>query len=141
MYEFNYCNGFKMLSLFSKTFFIHWKRYLIDLGPWIYTLPDLILKLMYVNSVRYVTWYIKVINIRLFENRYRLILGTSCIFRFWLRAIQLIRNTQGGGGQECHQITQGGGRGLTKVSRDIFCLYCIELFLERKLKFYHTKSH
>jgi hypothetical protein len=39
-------------------------------------------------------------------------------------AIQIIRDTLGGGGgggtAQCHQMTQGGGRGFAKVSRDIF---------------------
>jgi hypothetical protein len=44
-------------------------------------------------------------------------------------AIQIIRDTLEGS-RQCHQITQGGGRGSTKVSRDIFWP-CCEL---RKMK-------
>jgi len=47
-----------------------------------------------------------------------------------LGTIQIIRYTLGGGGlRQCRQITQGGGRGLTKVLRDIFRPF-IELFLK-----------
>jgi hypothetical protein len=36
-------------------------------------------------------------------------------------AIQIIRDTLGGGGTgQCHQTTQGGGRRFAKGSRDIF---------------------
>jgi len=40
--------------------------------------------------------------------------------------------------RQCHQITQDGGRELSKMSLDIFCLF-IELFLERKEAF-HEKA-
>jgi hypothetical protein len=39
-------------------------------------------------------------------------------------AIQLIRDTLGGGGRgQCHQMTQGGGREFAKVSRDFSMIF------------------
>jgi len=53
----------------------------------------------------------------------------------WLGAIQIIRDTLKGTGK-CHQMSQGGGRGLANVSRDIFSkvLNCINVFWPAFLK-------
>jgi len=45
-------------------------------------------------------------------------------------AIQIIRDTLGGGGAgKCHQMPQGGGRRLAKVSRDIFSKILNHIFV------------
>jgi hypothetical protein len=59
--------------------------------------------------------------------------------------IQIIRDTLGGGGggtEQCHQITQGGGRGFADVSRDIFSKFLnyIKTVFEVKFPISEQKS-
>jgi hypothetical protein len=55
-----------------------------------------------------------------------------------LGAIQIMRDTLSGGGGfaslQCHQMTQGGGVGSTKMSRVIFCLFLNKISQQKPLK-------